>query len=43
MIVIYGIIRLDPVLVLGQSVGFVAYTRNLIIGRRNDNQKEIKS
>ncbi len=43
VIVIYGIIRLDPVLVLGQSVGFVAYTRNLIIGRRNENQKEIKS
>lgn len=43
VIVIYGIIRLDPVLVLGQSVGFVAYTRNLIIGRRNYNQKEIKS
>ena len=34
-IVIYGIIRLDPVLVLGQSVGFVAYCRNLVIGRRN--------
>lgn len=43
VIVIYGIIRLDPVLVLGQSVGFVAYTRNLIIGRRNETQKEIKS
>ncbi len=32
IIVIYGIIRLDPVLVLGQSVGFVAYSRNLVIG-----------
>lgn len=34
-IVIYGIFRHDPVLVLGQSVGFVAYSRNLIIGHRN--------
>lgn len=33
-IVLYGIIRLDPVLILGQSVGFVAYIRNLIIGHR---------
>lgn len=34
MIVLYGIIRLDPVLILGQSVGFVAYIRNLLIGRK---------
>lgn len=34
MIVLYGIIRLDPVLILGQSVGFVAYIRNLVIGHR---------
>ncbi len=31
IIVSYGIIRLDPVLILGQSFGFVSYTRNLII------------
>ena len=34
VIVSYGIFRLDPVLVLGQSVGFVAYVRNIIIARR---------
>lgn len=34
VIVTYGIIRRDPVLILGQSVGFFAYTRNLIIGFR---------
>lgn len=34
LIVSYGIIRLDPVLVIGQSFGIVAYSRNLIIGRR---------
>lgn len=32
IIVIYGIIRHDPVLILGQSVGFVAYIRNIMIG-----------
>lgn len=31
IIVSYGIIRLDPVLILGQSFGFISYTRNLII------------
>lgn len=37
IIVIYGMIRLDPVLILGQSVGFIAYSRNIILYR-----KEIK-
>lgn len=32
-IVSYAIIRLDPVLIVGQSFGLVAYTRNLIILR----------
>lgn len=30
----YAIFRADPVLIVGQSVGLAAYTRNLIIGRR---------
>lgn len=33
-IVAYGIVRLDPVLILGQSVGFIAYTRNIIIYKK---------
>lgn len=33
-IVAYGIIRSDPVLILGQSGGFIAYCRNLMIGSR---------
>lgn len=37
MIVVYGIIRLDPVLILGQAVGFVAYSRNIVIGLRTLN------
>ena len=35
IIIAYGIIRRDPVLILGQSVGFLAYSRNLIIGYRH--------
>lgn len=34
VIVAYGIIRRDPVLILGQSFGFAAYIRNLMIGFR---------
>ena len=33
-IVTYGIIRHDPVLIVGQSFGLVAYIRNLMIGSR---------
>ena len=33
-IICYAVIRLDPVLFLGQSVGFVAYTRNIILSRK---------
>ncbi|MCD8041881.1 MAG: lipid-A-disaccharide synthase N-terminal domain-containing protein [Tannerellaceae bacterium] len=34
MITIYGIIRLDPILILGQSTGFLAYSRNILIYRK---------
>lgn len=34
IIVIYGIIRLDPILILGQSIGFIAYSRNIILYRK---------
>lgn len=33
-IVSYGIIRHDPVLIVGQSFGLIAYIRNLMIGYR---------
>ncbi len=40
IIVSYGIFRLDPVLILGQSVGFIAYIRNIILGvRKNKSAK----
>lgn len=34
LIVIYGLVRLDPILILGQSVGFIAYSRNIILYRK---------
>lgn len=34
-IVAYALFRLDPVLIIGQSVGFVAYSRNIMIGLKN--------
>ena len=34
IIVLYGLIRVDPILILGQSVGFIAYTRNIILYRK---------
>lgn len=35
VIISYGIFRLDPVLILGQSIGFVAYCRNIMIARND--------
>ncbi len=32
IIIAYGVYRSDPVLILGQSFGFLAYVRNLVIG-----------
>ncbi|MCH4155207.1 MAG: lipid-A-disaccharide synthase N-terminal domain-containing protein [Muribaculaceae bacterium] len=39
IIVAYGIFRLDPVLILGQSVGFIAYSRNIVIGHKQKAQE----
>lgn len=39
-IVAYGIFRNDPVLILGQSFGFIAYCRNLIIGYKSGKQNK---
>jgi len=35
MIFAYALFRLDPVLILGQAFGFVAYSRNIMIGYQN--------
>lgn len=41
IIVAYGAYRLDPVLILGQSVGFVAYIRNIMIYRKEKKMKAL--
>lgn len=33
IIIAYGIFRKDPVLIIGQSVGFITYTRNIWLSR----------
>lgn len=35
IIVTYGIVRRDPVIILGQACGLISYTRNLIIWTRS--------
>lgn len=35
MILTYAIIRLDPILILSQSTGFIVYTRNILLGRKS--------
>jgi lipid-A-disaccharide synthase-like uncharacterized protein len=35
IIVSYGLFRRDPVLILGQSIGFISYTRNLVLIKNN--------
>lgn len=43
VIIAYGVFRRDPVLILGQSFGFVAYIRNLVIGLRDNYANEAES
>ena len=35
IIVSYGVFRIDPVLILGQSVGFFTYSRNLVLYKKS--------
>lgn len=35
IIVAYACFRLDPVLILGQSVGFITYSRNIVLSLKN--------
>ncbi len=39
VIISYGIFRADPVLILGQSFGFIAYIRNLMLGYQHNKAK----
>jgi len=34
MIIVYAVLRHDPVLIIGQATGFVVYIRNIMIGMR---------
>lgn len=36
IIVSYGAFRGDPVLIIGQSVGFIAYSRNIVLYNKNN-------
>lgn len=36
----YGIVRLDPIVILGQAFGLVVYVRNLIIGYKSEKEKQ---
>ena len=40
LIVIYGVARLGPVLILGQRFGLVAYSRDLWIGTREKRSQQ---
>ena len=42
IIIIYAIIRRDPVLIIGQAFGFVAYIRNIIIGHNHRTHEAAK-
>lgn len=39
MIIVYAILRHDPVLIIGQATGFVVYIRNIMIGMRACNDE----
>lgn len=41
ILLVYAIHRRDPVFILGQSLGFIIYTRNLILIARHKEQKAI--
>jgi lipid-A-disaccharide synthase-like uncharacterized protein len=40
MIILYAILRMDPVLFIGQVFGLVAYSRNLMLGLRQQKSQE---
>lgn len=40
--IIYGLYRKDPVLIVGQSVGFITYSRNLWLIIRNNRKEHVE-
>ena len=41
ILLIYAIYRKDPVFILGQSLGFIIYTRNLVLIARHKQEKAL--
>lgn len=39
LLLTYAIIKRDPVFIVGQSTGFIIYTRNLVLIRREQKEK----
>lgn len=39
LLLTYAIIKRDPVFIVGQSTGFIIYTRNLVLIRREQREK----
>jgi len=37
LLTIYGLLRRDPVIILGQAPGLIVYTRNLVLIHRHEN------
>jgi lipid-A-disaccharide synthase-like uncharacterized protein len=42
LLLIYAIIKRDPVFIVGQSTGFIIYIRNLILIKREQREKNVK-
>jgi lipid-A-disaccharide synthase-like uncharacterized protein len=42
LLLTYALIKKDPVFIVGQSTGFIIYTRNLILIRREQREKFAK-
>ncbi len=38
VIIVYAIIRQDPILILGQAAGFIAYIRNIAIYKKQNKE-----
>ena len=42
LLLIYAIIKRDPVFIVGQSTGFIIYIRNLILIKREQRENNVK-
>lgn len=42
LLLTYAIIKRDPVFIVGQSTGFIIYTRNLVLIKREQKEKALQ-